>query len=65
LIKHIKIIETEMAKSAKKKVHVFKVNFDEIAFALRAAEQLKSWNVISDFKIISRSLYYELIIKER
>ena len=54
-----------MAKSAKKKVHVFKVNFDEIAFALRAAEQLKSWNVISDFKIISRSLYYELIIKER
>lgn len=62
---YIKIVEDEMAKSAKKKIHIIKVDFDEIAFAIRAAEFLQDWNVITSFKVNRRDYHYELVIKER
>ena len=62
---YIKIVEAEMAKSTKKKTHVIKVDFNEVAFAIRAAEFLKDWNVITSFKINRRDYHYELVIKER
>lgn len=58
-------IERKLAQPNRPKKIRFKVSSSDIYYAQTAAQQLKDWNVIKDYKIIFNGSNYELIIIQR